>query len=264
MSLWVVLVVLAAGSAFARVKISSLAEKLLYGDESTRLNAVNEFNHLSSDAQQKLVPDFMVAMSEEDPGTRKIASRILKAMGVKVQTQVPDAKKELKAENEKSAGNDPWAEEKKMKKEVGQGKWDDLTRMRTEETGSYDSLKGELEKEKKSAWLDAANLTSDTEVAGSPVAAVRESLKDPNPWVRAQAARRLGSLRPAPVEAIPDLITMLGENIPESRRAAAAALGSFGPLAEKAIPALTTARSDPDSATRQIAEEALKQIQMKP
>lgn len=259
------LAVLLAGPAIGRVKLSKLAEELLYGDESTRMNAVNTFNHLPTDAQQKLAPDFMVAMSEDDLNTRKIAARILKAMGVKVETQIPDAHNEMKATPEKPSSNDPWEEEKKMKADSAKDKWGDLKKMRTEENGSYDSLKGELEKEKKeSAWLDAKDLTSDRSSNVSPLSAVRESLKDPNPWVRAQAARQIGTLRPAPVDAIPELIAMMGENIPESRRAAAAALGSFGPLATSAIPVLTTALSDPDPATKQIAQEALKQIQARP
>lgn len=247
-----------AGPAAARVKLNELAEKLLYGDESTRMNAVNQFNHMPAEQQQKLAPDFMVAMSDEDPSIRKIASKILKAMGVKVEKQIPDA-----PAAEKPKSSDPWTEEKKMKADLAKDKWGDLKKMKAEEDGSYDSLKGELDKEKKdSAWLNASDFSGDS--AGSaPVSAVRDSLKDPNPWVRAQAARQIGTLRPAPVEAIPDLITMMGENIPESRRAAAAALGSFGPLAQSAVRELTTALSDPDPATRQIAQEALKQIQAK-
>ena len=88
-----------------------------------------------------------------------------------------------------------------------------------------------------------------------------DSLKDPDPWVRAQAARRLGMIQPAPVEAIPTLIKMLGHKESESRRAAVAALGSFGPLAKDAVMPLNAALSDPDPAVRTLADEALKQIQ---
>src|ERR1019366_10191296 len=82
-------------SAFAVIQVSELAKKLLYGDSSARTEAVNEFNKLPSEAQYKLVPDFMVAMSDPDPDVRKVASRILKVLGVKTEGQIPDAKSEL-------------------------------------------------------------------------------------------------------------------------------------------------------------------------
>ncbi len=247
------------------MKISKLAEKLVYGDQPTRLAGIEEFNKLPAEAQQKLVPDFMVAMSDEDPEARKIASRILKAMGVQAEAQVPDAKKEIASEKSKTKPIDKWEEEKRLKQEASQDKWADLRSMRSEEQGGYASMKQQLESEKKGqVWIDPSQLTTEALDKTSPLGSVTEALRDSDPWVRAQAARRLGTIRPAPVEAIPDLIAMLGENIPESRRAAAAALGSFGPLAEKALPALTTALSDPDPATRQIAQEAIKQIQMHP
>jgi hypothetical protein len=249
-----------------RVKLSNLAEKLLYGKDKARVSAVEEFNKLSAQEQHALVPDFMVAMSDEDPNTRKIASRILKAMGVKVETEIPDARKEMKAEKDvKPTGSDKWAEEKRLKEEAGPDKWGDLKRMKQDEQGTYSGLKDELDREKNNAtFLDATQLTSENADVLSPVGSVAASLRDPNPWVRAQAARRIGTLRPAPIEAIPDLIHMLNENIPESRRAAAAALGSFGTLAQEAVPALNSALSDPDPATREIAKEALKQIRAKP
>lgn len=249
--------------ASARVKIAELAERLIYGDPKTRLSAVDEFNRMSPEDQQKLVPDFMVAMSDEDPNSRKIASRILKAMGVKYQTQIPDIRKDAAKELPPKTAEDRWAAEKKMKQDETPDKWSDLKKMREEERGAYDGLKGELEAEKKGAWLDASELTLDTADRTSPLASVRTSLKDPDPWVRIQAARRIGTLRPAPVEAIPELLEMLGENMPELRRAGAAALGSFGPLAVEALPHLNSALSDPDASVRQIAADALQQIRQK-
>src|ERR1700690_387933 len=97
--------------ALAKVKVAKLAEELLYGDAPTRKKAVQEFNKLPSDAQERLVPDFMVALSDDDPEVRKIASRILKAMGVTTASQIPDAKKELPAVSSPTASTDKWAEE---------------------------------------------------------------------------------------------------------------------------------------------------------
>ncbi len=248
--------------AGAKVKLSPLAEKLLYGDEPTRLQGVEEFNRMSAESQQRLVPDFMVAMSDDDPGTRKIASRILKAMGVKIETKMPDAKKEMSDEKSKDHTGDKWEDEKRLKEDVSKDKWSELKKMQSEENKNYSSMKEQLDQDKK-AFLDAALLTADSRDHSSPQNSVMQALEDPDPWVRAQAARRLGSIRPAPVEAIPSLMNMLREKLPESRRAAAAALGSFGTLAEKAAPALTAALSDSDPATRQLAQDALKQIQMR-
>jgi len=71
-------------------------------------------------------------------------------------------------------------------------------------------------------------------------------------------------ITPAPVEAIPDLIKMLGDKEPESRRAAVAALGSFGHLAKDAVIPLNAAMSDPAPAVRQLAADSLKLIKQEP
>jgi HEAT repeat protein len=249
------------------VQLSELAKKLLYGDQPTRMEAVKEFNKLPSDAQYKMVPEFMVAMSDENPEVRKIAARILNKMGVITEGQIPDAKKELPdakkelpAQAPKPEAQDQWAEEKKMK-EAETDKWADLKNMRQDESSNYAKMQEQLESEKKNqVTLDASQLQADSPEASSPLSTVVESLKDPDPWVRQQAARRLAQVHPAPVDAIPLLIQMLGDKEPPSRRAAAAALGSFGPLAKSAIPALDAALSDPDSATKLIAADALKEI----
>jgi HEAT repeat protein len=134
--------------------------------------------------------------------------------------------------------------------------------MRSQDSGNYSDLKREIDIEKKGqVTLDAAQVQSDAPAAASPLSTVVESLKDPTPWVRAQAARRLAMVHPAPVETIPTLIEMLGDSDVEARRAAAAALGSFGPLAREAIPTLNKALADPDNTVSQIAADALKQIQ---
>jgi hypothetical protein len=241
---------------------NELAKKLLYGDKYTRMEAVKEFNQLPPDAQYKLVPDFMVAMSDEDPEVRKVAGRILKAMGVKNEGAIPDAKEQVTPNQMKSGSNDKWAEERKMA-QPGGDQWGDLKQMKSEGS-DYSNMKEQVDKEKNGqVSLDAAQLLKDSPDAasGSPLNSVTTSLKDPDPWVRAQAARRLAMIHPAPMDAIPDLIKMLGDKEPESRRAAAAALGSFGPLAKSAVMPLNASLSDPDPAVKQIAADALKLIQ---
>jgi HEAT repeat protein len=134
--------------------------------------------------------------------------------------------------------------------------------MQAEESGHYADMEEEMRKEKRGkVTLDAADLRSEPASATTPLAAVVDMLGDPDPWMRAQAARRLAMVHPAPVETIPTLIRMLDDKEAESRRAAAAALGSFGPLAKDAAPRLRQALADPDDVVVQIAREALKQIQ---
>jgi HEAT repeat protein len=270
--------VLAAPLAFAKVKVSKLAKKLLYGDEATRIEAVKAFNKLPADEQYKLVPDFMVALTDDDPQVRKIASRILKAMGVKTEAQIPDVKKEMPAPESQKPAAEQLKEEKKLEqtelppappelttpppKPSTDNRWTDLENMRQGQSNNYDDLKQQIEQEKKGqVTLDSAELRAGSDSYTTPLSTVVDSLKDPDPWVRAQAARRLGMVHPAPVEVIPTLITMLDDKHTECRQAGAAALGSFGPLAREAVPALNKALADPDNAVSQIAAEALKQIQ---
>ena len=246
------------------VPTNELAKKLLYGDKYARLEAVKQFNSLPPDAQYKLVPDFMVAMSDDDPEVRKIAGRILKAMGVRTEGAIPDATEQVTPNQLKAKGDAKWSDEKKMVNQSS-GPWSDLTKMKQEGSPDYSDMKAQLDKEKNgSVTLDAAQLAKDSPDAGSPMATVVASLKDPDPWVRAQAARRLAMINPAPVEALPDLVKMLSDKEPESRRAAAAALGSFGHMAKDALIPLNAALSDPDPAVRQIAQEAIQQIRQEP
>src|SRR5690348_16064629 len=121
--LWAMLL-LAVTPGMARVKVAKLAEKLLYGDQATRNEAIKEFNKLPADAQERLVPDFMVALTDDDPQVRKISSRILKAMGVKTEAQIPDVKKELPVTSTATAPS-------------GDDKWADLKKMQGEESGPY-------------------------------------------------------------------------------------------------------------------------------
>lgn len=272
------LLLFATPLVFAKPKVAKLAKKLLYGDEATRMEAVQAFNKLPSEEQYKLVPDFMVALTDDDPQVRKIASRILKVMGVKTEAQIPDAKKEMPPPEVKKPTVEEWKAEKKIQdsemppvpqeiaappaKPTGNGQWADLENMKQGQTNNYADLKEQLELEKKGqVTLDAAELKADSDSYATPLSTVVQSLKDPDPWVRAQAARRLAMVHPAPVDTIPTLLTMLDDKSVEDRQAAAAALGSFGPLAREAIPALHAHLSDPDTGVSQIAAEALKQIQ---
>jgi hypothetical protein len=206
-------------------------------------------------------------------------------MGIKAEAQIPEAKKEPLTSG---TTGEYWQEEKKtIEKEApptpkelaslplpsdlpplpaappvkGGGEWADLENMKQGQSGNYDDLRQQIEMEKKGqVTLDAAELQSQSDTYTTPLSTVVLSLKDPDPWVRAQAARRLALVHPAPVETIPTLIGMLEDKDVESRRAAAAALGSFGPLAREAAGPLNTHLADPDAGVSQISAEALKQI----
>lgn len=245
-------------------KGAKLAEKLLSSDPATRTSAVEEFNKMPAEAQAKLVPDFMVALNDENPQKRKIAARILKAMGVKAEAQIPDVK--TTPESTRKAVVDPAHQEQfeQLQHEKAQPGYAELEeKLRNERPqNGYDGLRGEMEAEKKGqVLLNAKELKE--EFSGSSVSpsVVQDSLKDPDPWVRAQAARRLANVQPAPVETIPTLTDMLSDPNAKVRAAAVAALGSFGPLAHEALPKIKQALADGDADVRQLAADALHQIQ---
>lgn len=276
----VALAILAVGfspSGWARQKMDKLAKKLLYGDETTRLQAIKDFNKLPHDEQYQLVPDFMVGLTDEDPQVQKISARILKAMGVSSAAEVPPPPKPAPSESiTPASAQEQLAEEKKeeaalpdLRKEppptsapVQPIPTEETRAVRGDEAGNYADLKKEIDLEKKGqVTLSMAELQSDAPADASPLSSVTRSLNDPDPWVRSQAARRLAMIHPAPVETIPTLISMLSDKSSDVRMAAAAALGSFGPLAKDAAPALKTALNDPDANVSLIASDALKQIQ---
>jgi HEAT repeat protein len=65
-----------------------------------------------------------------------------------------------------------------------------------------------------------------------------QSLSDPDPGVRAQAARALARMGVAAKPAVPDLVKALHDSDEGVRIAAARALGQIGPAASEALPAL--------------------------
>jgi tetratricopeptide (TPR) repeat protein len=75
-----------------------------------------------------------------------------------------------------------------------------------------------------------------------------------------EAARALGQLEPAAAEAVPKLITALGDADALVRQSTALALGQLGPVAAKAVPALITALGDADAVVRQSSALALGQL----
>lgn len=81
---------------------------------------------------------------------------------------------------------------------------------------------------------------------GDPaVPALIETLHDPDPSIRAQAAQGLARMGPKAAPAVPELILALNDDEREVRQRAARALGQIGPSAEEAVPALIKALKDP-------------------
>jgi hypothetical protein len=235
---------LASAPAWTADAPPKLGEQLLSSNRETRLKAIDDFNKLPSEAKYRLVPDMMVGLTDEDPEVRARAAKMLKVLGVTPDGKPPDAR-QLKSETATDKGLDPEAARKEIQNDKDQG---------------FPDLKHELDQEKKSqGGMDAADLKSDHDVTGGP-SPILEALKDPDPTMRARAARHVGAMRPPPVDAVPILAQMLTDKDTEVRASAAGALGSIGPAAQSAIPSLTRALADADPGVRQIVGDALKQI----
>jgi HEAT repeat protein len=86
-------------------------------------------------------------------------------------------------------------------------------------------------------------------IGDSAVPALIESLADPNPTVRAQAARALARMGPKGHAAVPALILALEDETAAVRVNAARALGQIGPEAQEAVPVLIRALRDPGNQT---------------
>ena len=94
--------------------------------------------------------------------------------------------------------------------------------------------------------------------------AIRQGLKDSNPFVRREAARATSAFGAAAKEALPELILLI-KNYPmqDSGWFAAEALGEIGPDAREAIPELVRAAEVRGSMMADSAKKALKKIKIK-
>ncbi len=84
-------------------------------------------------------------------------------------------------------------------------------------------------------------------IGPSAVPPLVATLSDPNPRVRAEAARALSRIGSAAQAAVPQLIEQLQDPDRDVRQAAARALGQIGPAAAPAVPALITLIETNDS-----------------
>jgi HEAT repeat protein len=225
---------------------ASLSQRLVSPDAATRQQALEEFNRLPPEARERFAPDLMVALEDEDPGVRAQAKHLLRDMGLSNRETTGTAQQERPTHKESAPTHSE--------------RVDQLKEIRHDKQESFPDLRQEMEKEKSDEGLNAADLRNESKGPNTSAALV-ESLKDPDAWVRSRAARRLSLVHPTPVEAIPNLIDLLKDPDTEVRASAAGALGSMGPAARQAIPGLLHTLGDADKGVREIAGDALKQIQ---
>jgi len=113
-------------------------------------------------------------------------------------------------------------------------------------------------------WLDT-NLTAESDAqlrtwAKSAVPALVQSLKDPDTFVRANAAITLGFLGHESGTVVPALVQALQDSEGRVGRSAAKALGRMRADAQPAIPNLLQAAQSADPQMRTVAIDALRQI----
>jgi HEAT repeat protein len=96
--------------------------------------------------------------------------------------------------------------------------------------------------------IDAAHLLERLKPDSIP--SLIELLQDANPRVRELAARTLEKIGPSAKSAIPSLIERLGDEDVAVRQATVAALHSMGEMAKPAIPAIARRLRDPDGYVR--------------
>ncbi len=80
-----------------------------------------------------------------------------------------------------------------------------------------------------------------------------QSLSDPDPGVRAQAARALARMGVTAKPAVPDLVKALRDSDEGVQIAAARALGQIGPAASEALPALVELLRTPEEKPKSTA-----------
>jgi HEAT repeat protein len=94
--------------------------------------------------------------------------------------------------------------------------------------------------------------------ARQAIPAIGLALRDPDVVVRENAARALGQIGPAAHATVPGLLESLRDVNPRVRKAAALALGRIGDAG--AEEALKLARKDPDKGVRDAVKVALKNL----
>lgn len=220
---------------------AGLAQRLVSKDSGVREEAMREFGELPPTTKERFVPNLMVAMSSDDPGIRLDAARVLRAMGISADKTAHDLRKEVPKKGESSRLT-AYREVQAAKKE------------------DFPDLRHALDEEKRFPGTFGENEEVREKRLGFDRALI-DSLRDPDPLVRAHAARQLSQLHPVPLEALPQLTDLLRDKETEVRASAAAAIAGMGPSARSAIPALMSLAGDPEPGVRAVAADALDQLQ---
>jgi HEAT repeat protein len=223
-----------------------LNQRLVSPLPAVRDAAVVEFNQLSRDVQERFIPTLMVGMSSEDSGVHDQSAALLKKLGAAQKTprDAPVARTVEPADVRETRD----AERR-----------DEISRLKTDR---YKDLKKELDDEKRAqSPLVDHDAAPKTDLIRD---ALMDGLTDPIAFVRSRSARRVASIQPPMVEAVPVLIDLLKDPDPECRSSAAGALGAMGPVASDAIPALSHLMSDHDPNVRALAAEAMREVGGRP
>lgn len=223
----------------------SLAQRLVSRDPAIRLEAKEEFSKLPPDIKERFVPSLMVAITDEDEGVRLDSARLLRQLGVSADRSARDVRKE------------PVAPKKAESSRVMAYK--EIQAAKKEDFQEIDRMTIDEEKGSSSA-LSENDATRPTRSRGFNDALL-VGLSDPDPMVRAHAARRLGTMHPIPPDALPALTDLLNDTDAEVRASAIGTIASFGPAGRSAVPALLRLTGDPDPGVRQLASDALQQVQ---
>ncbi|MFN0051431.1 MAG: protein kinase domain-containing protein [Planctomycetales bacterium] len=115
------------------------------------------------------------------------------------------------------------------------------------------------------ALLVAIGIAASSVQSGQPLAQTEAQLvaglQDPQPAVRAFAARTLGESGPAAGAAVPRLVGLLEDSDPQVRAAAAQALGQIGPATDTVLaPLRKTQRTDESPQVREAAAQAERSV----
>jgi HEAT repeat protein len=192
------------------------------------------------------VPALTDTLKDPDWETRWWATRTLRALGPRAKAAVPALMELLKDQEHWVGGGEVAAALK----------WIGLD-VKTDVPVLIDTLKHP----EPSVRVEAANILANLGPSGSAAtAALKESFKDENGFVRAHAALAVWQITAEANTIVPLLINLLDHNDRDVRHIAAYALGRIGRAAEPAIPALVKRFDDEYHVNVVAASKALGRI----
>ncbi len=109
-------------------------------------------------------------------------------------------------------------------------------------------------------WNAARTLGKMREAGVEAIPAIVQHLKDPAPTVREHCAEALGDIGPLARDTFPALVAVLTDPATRVRRDAVRSLGQMGAPADETLPAIEPLLEDPESIVRDAARTAWKAI----